>query len=95
MIDTVKGRTYDDLDRVLRRLGFEAKEHDNVRSYLHRESDAFITLPRLPLTDPLREYHLAAARMTADAFGLSGQDDFDALFDPEGSRHPSLPLLRT
>ena len=42
------------------------------------ESGALHTTPPFPLTDFVLDYHLAAARTTADLFGIAEPKAFDA-----------------
>lgn len=79
MTRNVNGITYDDLSRTLTRLGFEERERDNARSYLHRESGAFLAYPRKPLTDAVLLHHILEARATADGFGVTDAATFDLL----------------
>lgn len=78
MIPIIEGLTYGDLDTVLRHLGYVVRETDRYRFYEHpQEAKATISYPRLPLTEPLRAYHLTAARAIVDSFDLMDTKDFD------------------
>jgi|GEM_PF-2476012 hypothetical protein len=79
MIRNVEGITYEDLSQTLTHLGFEECERTDTRSYLHRESGAFIVYPRHPLTDTVLLHHLLEARATIDGFGVMRADEFDLL----------------
>jgi hypothetical protein len=79
MTRNIEGITYEDLSQTLTRLGFEECERTDTRSYLHRESGAFIVYPRHPLTDTVLLHHLLEARATVDGFGVMEVGDFDLL----------------
>jgi hypothetical protein len=73
--------TYGRLDRVLRTLGFSCRvvtEEPETRVYEHKESGAWIMLPRLPEDELVLDYHLAGVRTTLDGFGIADPKVFDA-----------------
>jgi hypothetical protein len=73
--------TYGKLDRVLRGLGFSCRvvtDKPEARVYEHKESGAWIMLPRFPEDDLVLDYHLASARTTLDGFGIADPKVFDA-----------------
>jgi hypothetical protein len=78
MIPIVEGLTYGDLDIALKQIGYVVRETDKYRFYEHpQEEKATIPYPRVSLTEPLRAYHLTAARAIVDSFGLMDAKDFD------------------
>ncbi|HVL16027.1 MAG TPA: hypothetical protein VM529_25865 [Gemmata sp.] len=75
---------YDQLDVVLRSLGFTVREPDpDTRVYKH-PGGALLAFPTLPGREPVREHHLVAARMTLEAFGLADPPDFAARLQKAG-----------
>lgn len=89
MTRNVDGITYSDLSRTLVHIGFEERERTEARSYLHRQSGAFIVYPRQPLADTAQLHHVLEARATVDGFGLMDATDFDLLLLRESS--PRMP----
>lgn len=79
IIRTVDHVTYGDLADLLKRLGFEERVRDDVRSYRHPSSGAHLLFPPLPLDQPVRGYHLAAARAEVDGFGILTSVEFDRM----------------
>jgi hypothetical protein len=67
------------LGRTLTHIGFEERERHDARSYLHRESGAFLVYPRQPRTDTAQLHHVLEAQATVDGFGLMNAPDFDLL----------------
>ena len=79
--------TYGQLDRVLRSLGFTCQEEQGDRPalrYEHKGSGALISLPPLPKTELVRDYHLVGARTTLDLFGIAEPTVFDAKLQKAG-----------
>jgi hypothetical protein len=73
--------TYGQLDRVLRSLGFSCRqvtEEPEARVYEHKQSGAWIMLPRFPEEDRVLDYHLAYVRTTLDGFAIADPKVFDA-----------------
>ena len=91
MTRTVSGVTYQDLGRALTHLGFEERESGDARSYLHRESGAFIVYPLLPLANTAFLHHVLEARGTVDGFGLLDAHAFDLLLLRQAN--PATPAL--
>ncbi len=80
--------TYGQLDRVLRGLGFSCRlvTHDPppARVYEHQESSAALILPAFPESDKVLEYHLVAARVMLDNYGIVDPTAFDAKLHKAG-----------
>jgi hypothetical protein len=73
--------TYGQLDKVLRSLGFNCqptKQPPPGRVYQHKASGAIILLPDVTDDEKVFEYHLVAARVEADNFGIAEPKVFDA-----------------
>jgi hypothetical protein len=74
--------TYGQLDAVLRGLGFACRlvTHDPppARVYEHHESGASIILPAFPEQEKVLEYHLVAARVLLDNYGIADPTTFAA-----------------
>jgi hypothetical protein len=73
--------TYGQLDKVLRSLGFSCRlltDDPPARLYEHKESGALVMIPPFPETDFVLDYHLVAARVTVDRFGIADPATFDA-----------------
>jgi hypothetical protein len=73
--------TYGQLDKVLRSLGFTCRlltDEPPARVYEHKESGAWIMLPRFPEEDRVLDYHLAHVRTTLDGFGIADPKVFNA-----------------
>ena len=75
---TIGHLTYSDLDFVLRRLRFDVHEQGAGRTYFHQRTGAFLSLP-LPLTEPLRVYHMEGARETVADFDIADRAAFGLL----------------
>jgi hypothetical protein len=66
--------TYGQLDRVLKSLGFSCRllaDDPPAKLYEHKASGAYLTVPPFPDGDNVLDYHLAAARITLDNFGIA------------------------
>ena len=66
--------TYGQLDRVLKVLGFSCRllmDEPPTRVYEHKASGALLMIPPFPDTDNVLDYHLAAAKLTLDNFGIA------------------------
>jgi hypothetical protein len=73
--------TYGQLDKALRSFGFSCRlvEKDPpARRYEHKASGALVSIPPYPMDDFVLDYHLVAARTTADLFGIAEPKVFDA-----------------
>jgi hypothetical protein len=72
--------TYDQLDKLLRSLGFSCRleEGPPTRVYEHKETGALLMIPDLPADELLYKHHLVVARVTLDQFGIIDAEDFDA-----------------
>jgi hypothetical protein len=73
--------TYGQLDKVLRSFGFSCRlltDDPPARRYEHKESGALIMIPPFPESDFVLDYHLEAARVTVDRFGIADPKAFDA-----------------
>ena len=80
MVNTVADITYKDLSLALQEAGFEEREREGSRLYRHRQTpDAFISYPALPLSEPVRLFHLIAAQTTIEDFGIMDPKDFDLI----------------
>ena len=78
MITTVSGLTYCHLAQVLRREGFTETVDARGRTFEHPQG-ARLPLPNLSDKEPLRAYHLAAARGILNDYGILPADAFDLL----------------
>lgn len=79
--------TYGRVDKVLRALGFSCRVATNgppTRVYEHKETGAWIMLPRLPEEDAVLDYHLANVRSTLEGFGIADAKVFDAKLQRAG-----------
>jgi hypothetical protein len=79
--------TYGQLDKVLRSFGFTcrpSKKEPPGRIYEHEKTGAVVMLPEYPDSDRVFEYHLVAARMEVDHFGLADPTVFDAKLQKAG-----------
>jgi hypothetical protein len=79
--------TYGQLDKVLRALGFScqvAAKEPPTRIYEHKESGAWIMLPRFPEDDLVLDYHLAGVQTTLDGFGIADPKVLDAQLKQAG-----------
>jgi hypothetical protein len=80
--------TYGQLDTVLRGLGFSCRlvtqEPPPARVYEHQESGAAIILPAFPEKDKVLEYHLVAARVMLENYGIAEPRAFDAKLHKAG-----------
>jgi hypothetical protein len=89
--------TYGQLDKVLRSLGFSCellKREPPARQYEHKKAGAFFVVPAFPATDFVLAHHLAAARATADLFGIAKPEVFDATLLKKKHRSPPRPRMR-
>lgn len=78
MIAVANGLTYSDLAQALRQEGFVETVDTRGRTFDH-PSGARLPLPRLADTEPVRAYHLAAARGILNDYGILSADAFDLL----------------
>jgi hypothetical protein len=78
MITTVKEVNYGLLSRALKQQGFTETITDTGRTFRHA-SGALLPYPLLPDSEPVRAYHLAAARLTVNDYGILDARDFDLL----------------
>lgn len=78
MIATVNGLTYQHLAQVLHHEGFAETVDARGRTFEH-PSGARLPLPMLSDTDPLRTYHLVAARGILNDYGILSADAFDLM----------------
>jgi hypothetical protein len=78
--------TYGQLDKVLRSLGFSHQRSKNEsRGHIYEHpSGALIMLPAFKNNDKIYDYHLAAARLELDNFGLANPSVFDAKLQKAG-----------
>jgi hypothetical protein len=79
--------THGRLDRVLRSLGFVRKavtRRPSVVRYEHKETGAFITVPRLRDGSRVTRNHLITARVIMDWFGIADPKIFDAQLQKAG-----------
>src|SRR5438552_9592531 len=79
--------TYGQLDKVLRALGFSCQvvmKEPQTRVYEHKETGAWIMLPRLPDDEHVLDYHLAGVRTTLDGFGIADPKFFDVQLQKAG-----------
>jgi hypothetical protein len=79
--------TYDQLDKVLRSLGFSCrlvKSDPPVRLYEHKETGAEISFPPYPETDRVLELHLVTARVMLDEHGIADPTAFQAKLQKAG-----------
>jgi len=78
---------YGQLDRVLRSFGFImhlVKEEPPARVYKHQESGASIMLPVFPESEGIQDYHLVAARVMLDNYGIAQPKVFAAELEKAG-----------
>lgn len=71
--------TYGQLDRVLRALGFSCRPSEKDppgRIYQHEATGALIKIPHVADTDKVYEYHMVAARVELDNFGIADPTTF-------------------
>ncbi len=78
MIATVSGLTYQDLAQALRHEGFVETVDTRGRTFDH-PTGARLPLPQLADSEPVRAYHLAAARGILNDYGILSADAFDLL----------------
>ena len=78
MITTANGLTYGHLAQVLRREGFIETVDARGRTFEH-PSGARLPLPMLGDKEPLRTYHLVAARGILNDYGILSVDAFDLI----------------
>lgn len=78
MITTANGLTYQHLAQVLHREGFTETVDARGRTFEH-PSGARLPLPNLSDTEPLRMYHLVAARGILNDYGILPAEVFDLL----------------
>jgi hypothetical protein len=79
--------TYNQLDKVLRSLGFACRlttDEPPTRVYQHKQAGAMIMLPAFPESDRVFEYHLVAVRLELDNFGIADPTAFDARLQKAG-----------
>lgn len=79
--------TYGQLDRVLKSLGFSCRlltDDPPAKLYEHKASGAYLTVPPFPDSDKVLDYHLAAAKLTVDNFGIANKQIFDAELQKAG-----------
>ena len=78
MIATISGLTYHDLAQILVREGFTETVDARGRTFDHPTGARF-PLPRLDDAEPLRTYHLTAARGILNDYGILPAAAFDLL----------------
>lgn len=78
MIATANGLTYGHLAQVLRREGFTETIDARGQTFEH-PSGARLPLPMLGDMEPLRAYHLVAARGILNDYGILPADAFDLI----------------
>lgn len=72
--------TYGKLDKMLRSLGFSVQMlNGKARGYMHQESGARISLPKLADSKVVLPYHLAAVHITLKSYGISEPESFAAI----------------
>lgn len=79
--------TYGQLDRLLRGWGFICREVEltvPTRVYEHKDTGAMLMMPPFPMSDKVVDYHLAAAKIELDNFGIIDAKDFDAELQKAG-----------
>jgi hypothetical protein len=75
----MKGLTYGRLDAVLRSFGLRVQEIDgNTRVYTYPGTEALFTVPILPDSQEVSNFHVMGARMTLDAYGIADADEVTA-----------------
>ena len=92
MIATAHGLTYQHLAQILRREGFLETVDARGRTFEH-PTGARLPLPLLRDTEPLRNYHLAAARGILNDYGILSGEAFDLLMTRLSQTVP-LPVDR-
>jgi hypothetical protein len=78
MIATVKGLNYGQLTRALREQGFTETVTERGRTFRH-PSGALLPFPAVSDEEAVRGYHLVAARVTVNDYGIMDAHDFDLL----------------
>lgn len=80
--------TYGQLDRVLRSFGLTCRlytaDPPPALVYEHKDLGQILTLPPFPEDDAVLEYHLVAARVLLDNFGIAAPTAFDAALRKAG-----------
>ena len=72
--------TYGRLKAVLCELGFVLRVFERTTFVLrHAPTGALVTFPKFPDAQPVYAHHLAAVRMTLDAFGIVPRVELAAL----------------
>jgi hypothetical protein len=79
--------TYGQLDRVLKSLGFSCRliaSEPPTRFYEHKASGAELMLPPFPDNERVVDYHLVAARLTLENYGIANKDTFTSALQKAG-----------
>jgi hypothetical protein len=78
MIATVDGLTFGNLVLVLKRNGFVETQSNKGRTFTH-STGALLPFPNLGDDEPLRAYHLVAARAAIQDYEIASVVAFDRL----------------
>ena len=87
--------TYEQLEQVLKSLGFEKNEAPDFIAFIDPESDALIALPPATPDARLKDHHLIAIRTTLEGFGIATESEFYRMLDrPTGITRRNFVLRR-
>lgn len=75
--------TYHRLEKVLRKLGYEADRNGSALTFRHPNSDLPVILPNKRRIDHLSPVDLVSVRNTLANSGLVSKEHFESLFDRE------------